>query len=129
MADCEWAILCDYAFQDVNRKMCIIGAFSEVTATAVPAVHNAAALVLRITGDANERVTVKVEIVRPTNGLLGQVEGELQLGGTGTGELHLALNQLPLPDWGPYSFNVYFGDTLMKTVGFVVQRPKGAGAK
>jgi hypothetical protein len=25
MAGCDWAIVCDYAFLDIGRKMCMIG--------------------------------------------------------------------------------------------------------
>ncbi|MGE0363053.1 MAG: hypothetical protein AB7R67_20235 [Vicinamibacterales bacterium] len=118
MADCEWAILCDYAFQDVNRKMCMIGAFNQISTTSVPAVHALAALVLKVSGDANEKVSIRVEIVRPSGGLLVKVEGEVQLGIVGAGEINLQLNQLPLPDWGLYSFNIFVADQLSKTIGF-----------
>ena len=44
MAECDWAILCDYSFLDVSRKMCLIGIFDKITAANVPATHHQAAL-------------------------------------------------------------------------------------
>lgn len=122
MADCDWAILCDYAFLDVNRKMCLIGTFNQINSAAVPSVHPQASLALKIIGEGNEKVPIRVEIVRPSGGLLGKLEGEIQLGESGSGEVNLNMAALPIPDWGLYSFNVYLGDQLTKTAGFTVQK-------
>lgn len=123
MAECEWAILCDYAFLDVNRKMCLIGTFNQVYTQNVPSVHQQAALALKLMGDANEKVPIRVEIVRPTGGVLGKLEGEVQLSESGGGEINMNIVGLPIPDWGLYSFNVYVGDQLAKTIGFTVAQP------
>lgn len=122
MAECDWAILCDYAFLDVNRKMCLIGTFNQVNALNVPAVHQQAALALKIIGEAGEKVPIRVEIVRPSGGILGKLEGEIQLAPAGGGEIHLNIAGLPIPDWGLYSFNIYLGDQLAKTAGFSVAK-------
>ena len=58
MPECEWAILCDYAFLDVNRKRCLIGTFNEIRTTNVPAHHPQAALALKILGEADEKAGV-----------------------------------------------------------------------
>jgi hypothetical protein len=120
MAECDWAILCDYAFLDVNRKMCLIGAFNQVNTFNVPAVHPQAALALKVTGEPNEKVPIRVEIIRPTGGSLGKLEGEVQLGPVGSGEIHMVIAGLPIPDWGLYAFNIFLGDQLAKTTGFSV---------
>lgn len=123
MADCEWAILCDYSFLDVNRKVCLIGIFSQITAASVPATHHQAALALRIMGEPNEKVQIRVEVTRPAGGLLAKMEGEAGLAETGAGELQLNIAGLPLPDYGPYSFAVYIDDILSKTAVFSVIAP------
>jgi hypothetical protein len=130
MAECDWAILCDYAFLDVNRKMCLIGAFNQIHSARVPAKHPQAALAVKLVGEAGEKVSIRLEIVRPTGGVLGKVDGEVQLGDAGTGEIQMQIVDLPLPDWGLYSFNLYLGDQLAKTLGFTVNQtapPKPGG--
>lgn len=123
MARCEWAILCDYAFQDQGGKMCIIGMFDRIMTNAVPASHHQAAVVLRLVGEPQERVRIRIDVVRPNNDLLGRVEGEGQLADAGTVNLNLGLRGLPLPDFGIYAFNVFVGDQLDKTIGLTVTRP------
>lgn len=123
MAECEWAILCDYAFLDVNRKTCMIGTFDKVFASKVPSVLHQSALSLKLIGNANENVAFKVEVARPAGGTLATFEGAVQLVDTGTAELQFNMAGLPLPDYGPYAFNIYSGDALLKTITFDVAPP------
>jgi hypothetical protein len=129
VADCDWAILCDYAFHDVNRKTCLIGIFDRINVPSVPTTHHQAALALKFVGDAREKVTFKIEVVRPAGGTLTSVGGEIELAEAGSGELQLNMAGLPLPDFGPYAFNVYLGGQLAKTTTFTVAelRPQPAG--
>jgi hypothetical protein len=122
MARCDWAVVCDHAFLDENRKMCMIGIFDRVFAAAVPAVHHHAAVVLRLIGEPRERVQIRVDIVRPSGEVLGKIEGMAELGDDGTSQLNLGLRGLPLPDFGIYAFNIYLGDQLDKTIGVTVVR-------
>ena len=124
MAECSWAILCDYSFLDVSRKMCLIGIFDRVWAQAVPTTHHQAALALKLIGDPNEKVAMKVEIVRPAGGVLATLGGEVTLGDTGSGEFNMNIAGLPLPDFGLYAFNIYLNEKLEKTVGFSVDKPQ-----
>ena len=68
MARCDWAIGCDYAFLDENRKMCMVGVFDRIFATAVPAVHHQASFVLKLIGEPKERVqfekTIGITVAR-----------------------------------------------------------------
>jgi len=123
MAECDWAILCDYAFLDVSKKMCLIGVFYRVFSTAVPSVLRQTALAIKFIGEAGEHVTFRVEIVRPTGGQLGKLEGTVDLAESGFSELQLGIAGLPLPDFGLYSFNIFLGEELVKTVGFLVTQP------
>jgi hypothetical protein len=59
MARCDWAIVCDYAFLDDNRKMCMVGVFDRIFATAVPAVHHQASFVLKLIGEPSTHTAGK----------------------------------------------------------------------
>src|SRR2546422_315249 len=109
MAECDWAILCDYAFLDFGRKMCMIGIFDRVFAATVPSSLHLAALAMRLLGQPREMVNFRVEVIRPTGGQLAAFEGSVQFGDTGTSELQFNIAGLPLPDYGIYSFNIYEG--------------------
>ena len=91
MATCDWAIVCDYAFLDVTRKVCLIGVFDRIFTPAVPSVHPQAALALRLVGNPNETVDLRAEIIRPTGELLARIEGRGELGDAGTAEVHMGM--------------------------------------
>jgi len=120
MAEVEWAVLCDYAFQDVGRKTCVIGIFDRIFARAVPAQHHQAAFVFKLTGDPNEEVEFKVEITRPTGGTLGSMGGKIKIPPLGTIDVIANLQGLPLPDYGLYGFGLYLGGVPAKTIGVTV---------
>jgi len=120
MATCDWAIVCDYAFLDITRKVCLIGVFDRIFTPAVPSVHPQAALALRLVGNPNETVDLRADIIRPTGELLARIEGRGELGDAGTAEVHMGMAGLPLPDFGIYAFNVYLGDALAKTIAITV---------
>lgn len=135
MAEVDWAILCDYAFLDVGRKTCLIGAFSQIFAAAVPATHPQVALVVRFTGQPQEQIKVRLEIVRPITaggGTIGSVNNEIKLGANGAMEFTTNIVGLPLPDWGDYAFNIHIDEKLGKTVTFTVAQiakpASGSGA-
>lgn len=129
MADVDWAILCDYSFLDVSRKMCLIGIFDRIFADNVPAVHQQAALAFKLVGDAHEQVQFRMELTRPEGrGVIAKIEGGGELADNGTAQLHVNINGLVLPDFGEYAFNVYIGDQPPKLVTFTVaRRPQTAG--
>ena len=127
MATCDWAVLCDYAFLDVNRKLCLIGIFDRILAAAVPATQHQAALALKLVGEPKEQVQLRLEVVRPTGEVLARVEGGGELSEAGTAELHMGMAGLPLPDFGIYAFNLYIANELVRTIGVTVTRPPQAG--
>ena len=124
MADVEWAMMCDYAFQDSGRKSCLIGIFDRVFSTAVPTALNRASLALKVAGEPKETARIKIEIVRPTGGVLTTLQVDVELGDNGAIEVQAGIQGLPLPDWGLYGFNIYVGDELSpKTLGITVVTP------
>jgi len=66
MAECDWAILCDHAFLDVSRKMCIIGAFDRVFAPAVPSALHQSSLAMKLLGNPGETIKPLRRIIRPS---------------------------------------------------------------
>lgn len=127
MAQCEWAILCDYAFRDEGRKTCVIGIFDRIFTKGVPSAHHQAALVLRLSGQPGEQTHVRVELVRPTGGGLAKLEADVTLGPNAGADVQLNFAGMPLPDYGTYSFNVYLDDDLGKTIPFQVVSPPSVG--
>jgi hypothetical protein len=127
MADVEWAVVCDYAFQDSGRKTCLIGIFDRVFAQSVPTTLNRSSLAAKIVGEPKETAQLKIEIVRPTGGVLATLGGPVELGENGVVEVQMAIQGLPLPDWGPYAFNIHIGDDLAKTLGVSVAKPPAPG--
>ena len=124
MAECEWAVMCDYAFQDVGRKTCLIGIFDRIFTQAVPAQHHQAAFAFKVTGDPNEEVAFKMEITRPSGGTLGAIGGKIRIPPAGTVDVIANLQGMPLPDFGAYAFSLYFGEPPVpaKTIGVTVAK-------
>ena len=120
VAKCDWAIVCDHAFFDEDRKMCMVGVFDRIFAKTVPATHLQAFLVLKLVGEPKEKAKIRVDIVRPTGDVLGKIEGTSELGDDGTSQLKLGIRGLPLPDFGIYAFNIYIAAELDRTIGVTV---------
>ena len=124
MAEVEWAMMCDYAFQDSGRKSCLIGIFDRVYAAAVPTTLNRSSLALKVSGEPKEKSRVKIEVVRPTGGVLTTLQVDVELGDNGVAEVQATIQGMPLPDLGVYGFNIYVGDELSaKTMTITVSEP------
>lgn len=124
MADVEWAMMCDYAFKDSGNKSCLIGIFDRIFSKGVPTALNRASLALKISGEPKEKAQLKIEIVRPTGGVLATIQADVELADNGTAEVQAGIQGLPLPDWGIYGFNIYVGDVLSpKTITITVGEP------
>src|ERR1700733_5271011 len=101
MAECDWAILCDYAFLDSNRKQCLIGAFDKIFATNVPSALARASVALKILGNPNEQVNFRLEIMRPTGPQLLAAQGSAVIPAeASTADVQFNLIGVPLPDYG-----------------------------
>lgn len=122
MADIDWAVMCDYAFQDSSRKTCLIGIFDRVFAPAVPVALTRASLAVKVIGEPKENARVRIEIVRPTGGVLTTLQADVELGDNGASEIQASIEGLPLPDWGLYAINFYIGDGPPKTIGITVSK-------
>jgi hypothetical protein len=122
VAECEWLILCDYAFNADRGKLCLIGIFDRIFAGSVPTKHHQAALAFHLLGEPKEALELRFEIVRPTGATLLSLEAQTQLGDTGVVRGSLGIGDLLLPDYGNYALQLYSNDTLVKTATFTVQQ-------
>jgi hypothetical protein len=130
MAEVEWAMMCDYAFKDSGNKSCLIGIFDRIFTPAVPTALNRASLAIKVVGEPKEKAQIKIEIVRPTGGVLATIQADVELGDTGATEIQAAIQGMPLPDWGIYGFSIYVGEVLsLKTITISVVTPPAPPAK
>jgi hypothetical protein len=123
MVECDWAILCDYAFLDVDKKQCIIGAFDRVFTTNVPTALPKASVAVRVIGNPTEHFRFKLEIIRPTGIELLHANGEVTIAESGSADIQFNLVNTALPDFGVYSVNIYMNDELARAVTFQVAVP------
>lgn len=123
MAECDWAILCDYAFLDVNRKQCLIGAFDRIFSPNVPSILPHASVGMKILGNPGERVNFRLEIIRPVGTQLLSAQGSALIADSGNADVQFNLVNTALPDHGVYSINIYVNDELSRPVTFQVVAP------
>ncbi len=126
MAECDWAILCDNGFQDSARKTCLIGIFDRVFAPTTPTGLVRATFAVKILGDPGEVVRFKIEVARESGTPLGTADGAVTLPDTGTHEIFANFVNLPLPEFGLYSINIYLNDIPSKMTTFIVQTVPGS---
>ena len=126
MADCDWAILCDYAFLDAGGKMCIIGIFERIYAQTVPAIHPQAVIVAKLRGAPGEEVQLRVEIRRPNGLSLMRLDGTAKMSVEGGAGIQLRLAGLNLPDMGTYECSVYIENEKSYVLPFQVGSPPSA---
>jgi|SRR5678816_2060314 hypothetical protein len=122
MADCDWMILCNYAFRDEGKRTCLIGTFDRIFVKNVPTMRSSMALAFKLIGDPDERVLFKMQLIRPTGGELAQMGGETRLSDLGTNEINLNFAGVQLPDFGIYAFNLLINDQLVRAATFTVSK-------
>lgn len=122
MAECEWVILCDYAFAAQGNKLCMVGVFDNISTASVPQVHLMAAIGFSLIGESGETVDLQVQVVRPTGGVLQRLGGPTDLGPAGVTRGSVTLQGMVLPDFGSYAIEIYDGEELLRSTTFVVKR-------
>jgi hypothetical protein len=123
MADCDWAILCDYAFLDSSRKQCLIGAFDRIFTPSVPSLIPRASVAVKILGNPDEQVSFRMEIIRPTGTQLLSAEGSALIAESGNADVQFNLVNTAVPDFGMYSINIYVNGELSRPITFQVMLP------
>jgi hypothetical protein len=123
MADCEWIILCDYAFPTQNGKLCLVGIFDKIWTTNTPVTHPQLAIAFSVIGEPGENVGMKLSIIRPTGAPLQSFNTTFVLPNEGSARSSFQILGLVLPDFGPYAIEADLGDGPPKVVHFNVQAP------
>jgi hypothetical protein len=120
MADCEWIVLCDYAFRGANGKMCLIGLFDTIYAPRLPALHDRAFVVASFIGEPGEAIDLTVEIIDPTGRVLvGPFTQKGVLPDAGSAQAQFELRGLELKEWGRHAIQVTpSGGSLPKQAWF-----------
>lgn len=125
MPKVEWMHLCDYAVFDQTQKPCLIGIFKAITVQRVPAQHTRVALAFEIVGQKHEKVSVRIQVMRPDRDALVDINNpSVDLGEAGQHDAIIGLDNLVLPDVGPYEVRIYLNDELSETLTLQVLRQK-----
>jgi len=125
MADCDWIILCDYAFPAQHGKLCLIGIFDTLFAKQVPVTHPRSAIGFSIIGEPGEHVASKLEIISPTGEVLSKAEMAFDLPDQGSAFIHIDVYGLTLKDFGRHALQMDLGDGHPKSAWFTLRKIEG----
>jgi hypothetical protein len=125
MAECDWIVLCDYAFQGHLGKVCLIGIFDLIFAPDTPIKHERAFIGFSVIGEPGENVLLKLEIIGPKGESLGKVAREFTLPDSGSAQVALEMKDLMLKNFGRHAIQIDLGDGQPKSAWFTLkQSPK-----
>jgi hypothetical protein len=124
MAECEWILLCDYAFVVMPGKVSAVGIFDTIFAHGVPTIHPQAFVVFNVLGEPGEHVAATLEIIGPTGKTLAKAEVKATLPDSGGAQTFVALKDLTLAEFGRHALQVDFGDGHPKSAWFTLVRPQ-----
>src|SRR4051812_42703894 len=122
MADCDWVILCDYAFIAVPNKLSMIGVFDTIFSHEVPVTHQHAAVGFSIIGEPGETGQMKLEIIDPNGQPITQGGGNFTLPDSGSGYASLEFWNLVLPEFGRYAIQIDLGEHVPKVAWFTLKQ-------
>ena len=107
MAACEWAILCEYPFRDAQRRLGMIGIFDVVAFEELPQALRHGWLNLKFRGRPGELVDFAVRIFPPGAAVIDTPQPpSVTIGGGGSAEMSLDLQDLTLEQFGVYEFEI-----------------------
>lgn len=114
MAECDWIILCDYAFPAMHAKLCMIGIFDTVFTPSVPTMHPRAMIGFSLIGEPGESGTMKLEVIGPTGKIISTADAQFTLPDAGSAFGHLEIQNLLLEELGRYAIQINLGEGLPK---------------
>ena len=107
MAECEWAIFCEHPFRDAQQRLGMIGIFDTLVFDALPQPLRHGWLNLRFRGNPGESVRFAVRIFSPEAEVTETPEPPpVVIGGSGTVEMSLDLQDLVVERFGRYEIEV-----------------------
>lgn len=122
MADCDWIVLCDYAFPAQNGKLCLIGIFDLLGVPSVPYQHDRAAICFSVIGEPGEHVHLKLDIIGPTGQhVIPTFEQTVTLPDAGGAQGNIELRGLKLKDFGRHAIQLDLGEGVPKTAWFTLK--------
>lgn len=128
MADCEWIIVCDYAFPAMQSKLCMIGIFDIMFAPAVPFNHEKIFIGFNLVGEPGEKGETKLEIIAPTGTVISSAKGVFTLPDTGSAFGAMQVVNLELPEFGRYAIQIDLGESVPKQAWFTLLERNLPGA-
>lgn len=100
----------------------MIGLFEAITVPAVPTTHTRAVLAAEFKGEPHEEMESRIAVLRPDRGELLVTGGPLHLSAGGHAHLILGMDNLTLPDIGPYEIHILVNGQVSRTIPFQVLR-------
>jgi len=122
MAECEWIILCDYAFAGENGKLGIVGVFDVIGAVETPALHPRAAITFSLIGEPGEQGELKLKLIGPSGQVVIDVAQKYILPEAGSARGFFEILNLQLPELGRYAIEIDSGDIQPKTAWFSLKQ-------
>jgi len=100
-------LLCDNAFLSRENKLSIIGIFDDIYSDNIPTIHPTMYLVGMITGVANLKDKITLEITNEKEiRILKNMEIEIGTGFFGKGNFIIQITMLKLENYGTYNINI-----------------------
>jgi hypothetical protein len=123
MAQCEWAIFCEYPFRDAQHRLGMIGIFDVVASDGLPQVLRHGWLNVKFRGTPGEQVAFAVRIFLPGGDVIETPEPPpATIGDGGSAEMSLDLQDLTLDRFGVYEFEILIDATPALVTSFKVIR-------
>ncbi len=128
------AVLADYANVAQGHKLNIMGIFTTIHAAKVPVVHTQMVVVAQFECDLNDagEKTAKTVLVDADGHEIFRLSGQVVIPRDAEGyptlfNQLLALNNLELPSFGSYAFQLFFDDEFATEIALRVAPTGGAG--
>lgn len=120
MSDCEWVILCDYAFPAMHGKLCMIGIFDMMFTPVLPVTYPRVFIGFSLIGEPGEKGEAKLEIIGPTGQIVSSAKVSFTLPDIGSAFGGLEIQNLVLPEFGRYAIQIDLGESLPKQAWFTL---------
>jgi hypothetical protein len=126
MADCDWVILCDYAFPAMHGKLCLVGVFDLMFTPSPPHTHPRAFIAFSIVGEPGEKGEADLKIIGPSAQVIVAGKVGFTLPDLGSAFAAFEVQNLVLPEFGRYAIEIDFKESIPKQAWFTLQKTASA---
>lgn len=121
----RYALLADFANVTQDGKLNILGVFDHLYARSFPALHRQLFLVNSIDAgreDEGQHREIKIQMINADGAVLHEIQEHLTfgMGKQIVNQVHL-FHDLTFAQPGPYQFNIFFGEQLVKSLELELQ--------